>query len=135
LTTSFGRLGLPAEHGVSWVLSRLVGAGRAADLLFSSRVVLAEEAEEMGLVNKTLPPDELLPFTLDYARRMASEISPWSLRAMKRQLYADLVGDLGTAASTAVQMMNEAFKTRDFKEGVAALTEKRAPRFEPSERS
>src|SRR4051812_26402580 len=51
LTTSFARLGLPAEHGVSWMLARLVGAGRAADLLFSARVVLAEEAERMGLVN------------------------------------------------------------------------------------
>src|SRR5207244_7233198 len=66
LTTSFGRLGLPAEHGVSWLMSRLVGPGRAADLLFSSRVVLAEEAVELGLVNRALPPDELLPSTLDY---------------------------------------------------------------------
>lgn len=131
LTTSFGRLGLPAEHGVSWMLGRLVGAARAADLLFSSRVVLAEEAEAMGLVNRVLPPDELLPFTLDYARRMATEISPWSLRAMKRQLYDDLLGDLHGAASTAEKLMQEAFGSPDFKEGSAALSEKRQPRFGP----
>lgn len=131
LTTSFGRLGLPAEHGVSWVLPRLVGSARAADLLFSSRVVLAEEAEAIGLVNKTLPADDLLRFTLDYAHRMATQISPWSLRAMKRQLYTDLAGDLDSSASTAVSMMNEAFRTHDFKEGVAALTGKRAPVFGP----
>ena len=131
LTTSFGRLGLPAEHGASWILARLVGAPRAADLLFSSRVVLAEEAESMGLVNGTLPPDELLPFTLDYAKRMAAEISPWSLRAMKRQLYADLMGDLDTAARNAVALMEESFGSTDFKEGVAALTEKRPPVFLP----
>lgn len=130
LTTSFGRLGLPAEHGVSWILSRLIGSARAADMLFSSRVVLAEEAETIGLVNKTLPAEELMSFTLDYARKMATEISPWSLRAMKRQLYADLVGDLDTAARTAVKLMNESFTTHDFKEGVAALTEKRPPNFE-----
>src|SRR5437764_1558595 len=94
LTTSFGRLGLPAEHGVSWLLSRLVGPGRAADLLFSSRVVLAEEAVELGLVNRAFPPDELLPFTLDYARRMAADISPSSLRVMKRQLWDDMTGEL-----------------------------------------
>ena len=129
LTTSFGRLGLPAEHGVSWVLPRLVGAARAADLLFSSRVVLAEEAEEMGLVNKVLPADELLPFTLDYARRIATEISPWSLRAMKRQLYEDLVGDLHSSASTAEKLMHEAFGSPDFEEGSSALSEKRPPRF------
>ena len=129
LTTSFGRLGLPAEHGVSWVLSRLVGTARAADLLFSSRVVLAEEAERMGLVNAVLPPDELLPHTLDYARKMAAEISPWSLRALKRQLYADQLRSLDEAATDAERLMAESFDSPDFKEGVAALTEKRTPNF------
>ena len=129
LTTSFGRLGLPAEHGVSWVLSRLLGTARAADLLFSSRVVLAEEAERMGLVNAVLPPDELLPHTLDYARRIASEISPWSLEALKRQLYADQLRSLHDAATDAERLMTESFGSPDFKEGVAALTEKRAPNF------
>src|SRR5581483_46719 len=76
LTTSMARLALPAEHGVSWILPRLVGPARAADLLFSSRVVLAEEAAELGLVNRVLPPGELLPFALDYARTMAAQNSP-----------------------------------------------------------
>jgi enoyl-CoA hydratase/carnithine racemase len=129
LTTSFGRLGLPAEHGVSWVLSRLVGTARAADLLFSSRVVLAEEAERMGLVNAVLPPDELLPHTLEYARRIASEISPWSLQALKRQLYADQLRSLDESATHAEELMRESFGSPDFKEGVAALTEKRPPSF------
>jgi enoyl-CoA hydratase/carnithine racemase len=129
LTTSFGRLGLPAEHGVSWVLSRLVGTARAADLLFSSRVVLAEEAERMGLVNAVLPPDELLPHTLDYARRIAGEISPWSLEALKRQLYADQLRSLDEAATDAERLMMESFDSPDFKEGVAALTDKRPPNF------
>jgi enoyl-CoA hydratase/carnithine racemase len=70
LTTSFGRLGLPAEYGASWLLPRLVGRSRAADLLFSSRVVLAEEAFGMGLVDRVCPLDE----TLAYARQVASEI-------------------------------------------------------------
>ncbi|HUP85203.1 MAG TPA: enoyl-CoA hydratase-related protein [Acidimicrobiales bacterium] len=129
LTTSFGRLGLPAEHGVSWVLSRLVGTARAADLLFSSRVVLAEEAERMGLVNAVLPPDELMGHTMDYAKRMAAEISPWSLLALKRQLYADQLRSLDEAATDAELLMAESFGTPDFKEGVAALTEKRPPSF------
>ena len=80
LTTSNGRLGLPAEYGLSWVLPRLVGIGHAADLLFSSRVVLAEEAERIGLVNRVFTSDELMPATLDYARALATEISPSSLR-------------------------------------------------------
>src|SRR3984957_19931642 len=52
LTTSHGRLGLPAEYGLSWLLPRLIGLTRAADLLLSSRVILAEEAAEIGLVNR-----------------------------------------------------------------------------------
>ncbi|MBW3614037.1 MAG: enoyl-CoA hydratase/isomerase family protein [Actinobacteria bacterium] len=132
LTTSFGRLGLPAEHGISWLLPRIVGVARAADLLFSSRVVLAEEALDMGLVNRVLPPEQLLDFTLDYAARIASEISPASLRAMKRQLYADLLRPLDEAATDAEQGMLEAFTSPDFAEGVAALTEKRPARFGPA---
>lgn len=129
-TTSFGRLGLPAEHGVSWVLSRLVGTARAADLLFSSRVVLADEAERMGLVNAVLPPEELLPHTVAYAKRIASEISPWSLQALKGQLYADQLRSLHESATHAEGLMRESFGSADFREGVAALNEKRPPAFE-----
>jgi enoyl-CoA hydratase/carnithine racemase len=129
LTTSFGRLGLPAEHGVSWILSRLIGPARAADLLFSSRVVLAEEALDMGLVNRVLPADALLPATLDYARAIARDISPSAVAVMKRQLYADLDGSLDTAVEVAVDEMKRMVTEPAFKEGTAALAEKRPPRF------
>lgn len=131
LTTSFARLGLPAEHGVTWMLSRLIGPARAADLLFSSRVVLAEEAADIGLVNKVLPPDQLLPFTLDYARAIAAECAPSSLRAMKRQLYGDMMRDLGPSAKDAYDLMVEMVRGPDFAEGVAAFGAKRPPRFNP----
>ena len=78
LTTSAPRLGLPAEYGLSWVLPRLVGLGHAADLLLSSRVVLAEEAATMGLVNRVLPPESLMEHTYSYARALATEVSPAS---------------------------------------------------------
>jgi enoyl-CoA hydratase/carnithine racemase len=129
LTTAAPRLGLPAEYGLSWILPRLVGAGHAADLLLSSRVVPAGEAERMGLVNRTLPPDGLLAATYEYARIFAEEVSPASVAAAKRQLYADLHGDVGTAVAESERLLEAMVQTPDFAEGVAARTEKRAPRF------
>jgi len=129
LTTSFGRLGLPAEHGVSWLLPRLIGPARAADLLLSSRVVLAEEALQLGLVNRVYPAEELLPATVEYASAMATETAPSSLRVIKAQLYEDLIGSLDRSARRSVELMDEMIGSPDFVEGVAALRERRPPRF------
>ena len=129
LTTSHGRLGLPAEYGLSWLLPRLIGVTRAADLLLSSRVFLAEEAEQLGLVNCALPPDELLPHTYAYARQLATEVAPSSLAATKLQLYRDLHGDAATSVNDAASLMAEMMGGADFAVGVAALSEKRPPAF------
>jgi enoyl-CoA hydratase/carnithine racemase len=129
LTTSHGRLGLPAEYGLSWLLPRLIGVTRAADLLLSSRVVLAREAEQLGLVNRSLPEAELLPYTYAYAGRLATEIAPSSLAVTKLQLYRDLHGDVATAVNDAGSRMTDMMRGVDFAEGVAALTEKRPPAF------
>jgi enoyl-CoA hydratase/carnithine racemase len=129
LTTAHGRLGLPAEYGLSWLLPRLIGVTRAADLLLSSRVVLAEEAEAMGLVNRALPADDLLPYTYEYAGRLATEIAPSSLAATKLQLYRDLHTDVASSVEDAGRRLAEMMRGADFAEGVAALTEKRPPAF------
>jgi enoyl-CoA hydratase/carnithine racemase len=129
LTTAFARLGLPAEHGVSWILPRIVGVARAADLLLSARVVLAEEAVQLGLVNQVYPPDELIPATMTYARAMATGCSPVALRTIKRQLYGDLLGDLGPAAATAYRLMETMAAGPEFAEGVAAQKANRPPNF------
>ena len=83
----------------------------------------------MGLVNAVFPPEELLPETLRVARTMAREIAPSSLRVLKRQLYADLVVGLDEAAAFAEEAMVRMVGGPDFVEGVAALTERRPPRF------
>jgi enoyl-CoA hydratase/carnithine racemase len=129
LTTSHGRLGLPAEYGLSWLLPRLIGVTRAADVLLSSRVVLAEEAEQLGLVNRVLAAEELLPFTAAYAGRLATEIAPSSLAVTKLQLYRDLHGDVASSVRDASARMADMMRGADFAEGVAALTEKRPPSF------
>jgi enoyl-CoA hydratase/carnithine racemase len=129
LTTSHGRLGLPAEYGLSWLLPRLVGVTRATDILLSSRVVLAEEAAAIGLVNRTVPLDGLAECTYDYAARLAHEVSPSSLAVTKLQLYRDLHGDVVSSVHDAAARLEEMMRGAEFAEGVAALTEKRPPHF------
>jgi len=129
LTTAHGRLGLPAEFGLSWLLPRLVGLTRAADLLLSSRVLLAEEAAEIGLVNRVTAPHELMETVYGYARSLAEEVSPRSLAATKVQLYTDLHRDAAGAARHAEELLRSMMKGPDFAEGVAALSERRPPRY------
>lgn len=129
-TLAFSKRGLIAEWGVSWMLPRLVGTGLALDLLFSSRKVDAAEAERIGLVNRTLPHDELLPYVTDYVSALAAECSPASLRVMKRQVYQQWTRELGPSEKEAVQLMRESFDRPDFREGVQSFMQKRPPKFE-----
>jgi enoyl-CoA hydratase/carnithine racemase len=129
LTTSHGRLGLPAEYGLSWQLPRLIGLTRAADILLSSRVVMSDEAATLGLVNRVVPPEDLLTTTYAYARRLATEIAPSSLAATKLQMYADFHRDVAASVHDSNDRLSTMMRSADFAEGVAALTEQRPPRF------
>jgi enoyl-CoA hydratase/carnithine racemase len=89
ITTSFARRGLVAEFGSPWLLERIVGHANALDLLLSGRVVTAEEAFELGLVNRVVAPDGLLEEALGYAHDIAEHCSPLAMAAIKRQVYDD----------------------------------------------
>jgi len=127
--TVFARRGLVAEHGSAWLLPRLVGMHNACDLLFTGRLVDAQEALAMGLVNRVVPHDDLQAHVRDLAREIATQCSPRSIRIMKRQLWGDLAGDLGSSVREADREMVASFSTEDFREGVAAFLQKRPPRF------
>jgi enoyl-CoA hydratase/carnithine racemase len=129
IATSFARLGLPAEYGSGWVLARLMGTANAAQFLYTSGPITADEACRLGFVQRVIPDDRLLADTLDYARRMARESSPESLRTMKRALFVDAAGDLQTAYRRSVDDMNAALRHPDIKEGLAAFRERRPPDF------
>ena len=129
LTTAHGRLNLPAEYGLSWLLPRLIGLGRANDLLLSSRVFLSEEAEAMGLVNAVMAREDLLPHCNAYARTLATTVSRGSLAATKRQIALDLHRGLGDSVADSAERLDAMMGEPDFAEGVAALDEKRPPRF------
>ncbi len=130
-TTAFARRGLVAEHGISWILPRLVGPARALDLLLSGRVLLGDEAAELGLVNRAVEDGKALPEALAYARTLASESSPASMAKMKLQVYAAFEQTLGESLEEANRLMAESFSGPDFGEGVRSFVEKREPQFAP----
>jgi enoyl-CoA hydratase/carnithine racemase len=130
-TTAFARRGLVAEHGISWMLPRLIGPSRALDLLLSGRVILGTEAAELGLVNQAFAGERLLEESLAYARMLASESSPASMARMKHQVYADLARPLAESLEDAKRLMAESFTGPDFGEGVRSFVERRPPEFEP----
>jgi enoyl-CoA hydratase/carnithine racemase len=131
LTSAHGRLGLPAEFGLSWMLPRLIGAGRAADVLLSSRIFLAEEAGEMGLMNAVVPGEDLMAYVLAYAGQLATGVSPASMAVTKLQLYRDLLAAGNPAASIADAevTMSTMMGAPNYREGVSALRERRPPSF------
>lgn len=130
-TTAFSRRGLVAEHGVSWVLPRLVGPAVALDLLMSGRVFLAEEAAELGVVNRTVPGDELMATVMDYAREMADNVASSSMAVIKQQVWTHLEQSMADSLAETNDMMARSLRRADFKEGVASFVEKRPPAFAP----
>ncbi|MGH9057509.1 MAG: enoyl-CoA hydratase-related protein [Acidimicrobiales bacterium] len=129
LVTAFSQRGLVAEWGIAWLLPRLVGAGRALDLLYSSRRVSGAEAASMGLVNAAMPAGEVLAHSEQYVRELAERCSPASLAVMKRQVYEQLNASLGASERDTKRLMAESFGRPDFKEGVDSYVEKRPPKF------
>jgi enoyl-CoA hydratase/carnithine racemase len=128
-TTAFARRGLIAEHGVSFMLPRLVGLEHALDLLLSGRKIDAAEARRMGLVGRVLPDAELIDGVRAYARELVDLVSPRSMAVMKRQVWEAQFQTLAEATDVAAEEMRRSFASADFKEGVAHFLEKRRPAF------
>lgn len=127
-TTAFARRGLIAEHGVSWMLPRLVGLTNALDLLMSARTVDATELERVGFARR-LPQEGFLDAVRAIARDLTTNASPRSIGVMKRQVYDAMFQNLDEAWEVADEEMVKSFDSADFKEGVAHFVEKRAPAF------
>jgi enoyl-CoA hydratase/carnithine racemase len=131
LTTSFAKLGLVAEHGVAWILPRLVGRAHALDLLFSGRAVRGAEAAAMGLVNRSVPDGEALGAAREYAANLIATTSPASWATIKRQLLDAELLTLPAAYEQAADLMDSALTSADHREGVQAFRDKRKPQFAP----
>ncbi len=130
-TSVFARRGLIAEHGVSWLLPRLIGTSRALDVLWSSRKIEAEEAYRLGLADRVAEPDALIDAVEDYVRAMAQSVSPTALAAIKRQIYRHWEAPFKDAARDSQALMVRALAHPDASEGARAFMERRAPQFAP----
>ena len=128
-TTAHGKLNLPAEYGLSWMLPKIVGLGRANDLLLTSRVFTSDEALTLGFVNRIFEPEALMVQTREYAHQLIASVSPNSLRQTRWQIYKDLHRDVASAVIESERLIEDMAKEEDFKEGIAALVEKRPPRW------
>lgn len=128
-STAFSRRGLIAEHGIAWLMQHSMAPGVAADLLYSARRFDAAEALRNGLVDRLYPRESLLDETLAYARDLAANASPRSVRVMKRQLWNARFQTLWENVAEANREMVESFRSEDFREGVRHFVEKRPAAF------
>lgn len=128
-TTAFAGRGLVAEHGVSWVLPRLIGSSRALDLLWSARKFDGVEAERLGLADRLCDTGGALELAKDYIRELARNSSPASIMVMKQQVYRHLMMTLGPAMEETNRQMEESLHRPDFREGVRSFLEQREPAF------
>ena len=125
---NFTRLGIHPGMATTYILPRLVGLPRAAELLFAGRIVSGSEAAELGMVNHAVAEAEVMPRALEIAREIAG-CAPIAVRWTKRSLYRNYGWDPVSAAEGEAHAQSRTFETEDSKEGVAALLEKRAPVF------
>ena len=125
-TSIFSKRGLIAEHGTTWIVPRLIGAGAALDLLWSSRKIDAAEAHRIGLVQQVVEPDDLLAAARRYVVDLAENVSPASLADTKRLVYEGFGVAYPEALETIDDVQYAALDRVDAKEGAAALIEKRA---------
>jgi enoyl-CoA hydratase len=125
---NFTRLGLHPGMATTYFLPRFVGIPRAAELLFTGRLVSGEEAAQLGLANYAVAEDQVLPKSLELAREIASA-APIAVRWTKRSLYQNVDWDPVRAAQAEAHAQSRTLETEDSKEGVQALLQKRSPVF------
>lgn len=128
LNPGFAKRGILPESGGTWLLPRIVGSARAAEIAFTGRTLTAAEALEYGIVSRVVPAADLM----DLARGLAGEIAanaPLAVRAIKRMMRAAETETFEQHVHHVFLQLLPLLKTADFREGVAAFIEKRDPEF------
>ena len=126
---TFARLGIPAEKNAAWLMTRLIGPAKAADLLYTARRFDGVEAEALGVVNASFEDTDLMPAAIDYARNIATNSAPRSLASIKAQIWTAIDDPYGEGFKASDIEQDLATQTEDFREGFTSYKEKRGPAF------
>jgi 2-(1,2-epoxy-1,2-dihydrophenyl)acetyl-CoA isomerase len=128
LTTAFSKVGLAGDYGGSWFLTHLVGAAKARELYFTADVITGAEAAALGIVNKSVPAEELPAVATDFARRLAG-LPTIAIGYMKRNLNVAAHSTLSELLDLEATHMVRTMMTEDHAAAAKAFVEKRAPAF------
>jgi enoyl-CoA hydratase/carnithine racemase len=129
LAAVFTKRGILPESGGSWLLPRLIGWAKAAEVAFRGRVLSAEESLELGLVNAVVEPDRLMTVAREWADEIAAN-APLAVQATKRMMRLGLDETFEANVHHVFLQLLPLFQTEDFKEGVRSFIEKRPAKFQ-----
>lgn len=129
LSAAFTKRGVLPESGGTWLLPRLLGWAKAAELAFTGRTLTAEQALELGLVNRVVPTDLVLKETLAMAEEIAQN-APLAVQATKRMMRLAMDETFEANVHHVFLQLLPLFRSKDFKEGMSSFLEKRPPKFE-----
>lgn len=128
LSAAYTARGLVPESGGTWLLPRIVGWSKAAELLFTARTLTAQQSAELGLVSLVVPGDELMDAAMGLAGEIADN-APLAIRAAKRMMRHAMTEDFEDHVQRQYLALLPLFATSDFREGLASYLEKRPPEF------
>jgi enoyl-CoA hydratase/carnithine racemase len=125
----YPRRGLSIEEGASWMLPRLIGLADAIEMVVTGRTLSAREALERRLVTHVVPDDQLMVKARELATEIATQCSPVGVAVARRLVYQHLLSDLATAIHEDFAELSKLFGGADFREGIKAFLQRRAPNF------
>ena len=126
----FVKIGIIPELASSYLLPRLLGFQRAKEIMYFGERITAQQMFELGLVNKVLPHDQLIPYAKEMALKLIPPAGAWmAIRTAKRALHKPLLKEITEALDKENEGLNQAFGTEDFREALKARMEKRQPFF------
>ena len=131
ITPSFASLGLPAEYGLAWTLTRIVGQQNALEILLANPIMTGDQAKELGFARSSVPAPQFPRHVHHFARNLARHSSPASLKTIKRQLWQDAWTDLETAYTRAVADMNHMITQPDFTTALHTTQHHQKPTYLP----